>query len=153
MIERRGFCAAMCELGCVTALASVHSACGGDASSTSAPSGASAPGPPNADPVVPLPPAAVPPPTSGTVTMLPVVTAVLRQRTAVVMVGADSPLSQVWGAARTRVVVDSYPWDFLLTRTGSDAVRHVHPPRMHRDAHGEAAVRLPVPRLPVRPQR
>lgn len=120
MIERRGFCAAICEIACATALGSVHSACGGDPSSTTAPSGASAPGPPNTDPVVP-PPAAVPPPTSGTVAELPVVTAVLRQRSAVVTVGAESPLSQLWGAARARVVVDSYPWDFLLTRVGPDA--------------------------------
>jgi nitrite reductase/ring-hydroxylating ferredoxin subunit len=121
MIERRGFCAAICEVACATALAGIHAGCAGDASSTTAPSGPSAPGSPHPTPAASPPPAAAPPSTSGTIAILPLVPAILRERAAVVTVGPDSPLFQIWGAARARVVVDSYPWDFLLTRTGPDA--------------------------------
>ena len=120
MLERRDFCARMCGGLFAGALASAHAGCGDNVSTTTTPTRPDTSSTtPASDPTT-APPTPVPPPTSSAIATLPVVDASLRQRTAVVTVGPDSPLSEVWGAARARVVIDSHPWDFLLTRTGAE---------------------------------
>lgn len=114
--NRRAFCARTCQMICAGALSAGTVAC------DESPSEPTAPPSPPLTPLDPPPPidTAPPPPTSSVVVDIPVVAATAVDRTVSTSIQAASPLATLWGSARVRAVVDGYPYDLLLTRTGAD---------------------------------
>lgn len=63
---------------------------------------------------------------------MPLVPVTVEPRTAVVMVGPDSPLATMWGVARVSFERDSSLWDVLLVRTGERAFTALSAVCMHQ---------------------
>ncbi len=127
-IRRRDFCARACRAASIVTLGAAYSGCEERLAAPSVfgvtpivPAPGTTP-PSGATPSSPL----RPPPTSTVVVPLPIVPSTVAQRTLSVAIGAGSPLSDVWSAARTGVIIDLYPWDFLLMRTAPDAFTALH---------------------------
>jgi len=75
---------------------------------------------------------------------VPLVPVSVDQRTAVVLVGPDSPLARTWGVARVSFERDSNPWDILLVRTGARAFTALSAVCMHQGCLVVMATAQPV---------